>query len=347
MQKRATSMAKAAPGVRTERSAAPACDWVEPESLDVREPFSTLFPIKCSVQDAVDKSMRTQGYDASKPIVVWRQKNLIVDGHTRQISAIKAGVKALAFYHDFADEDQALEYAIANQRDRRNLTDADILKCVELLDRRSGHGGDRGNQHTGGKVPMGILPNTKSSERTAEIIGTSSRTVSRARRVLDQGTSEIKKAVGDGKMTIRMAERQTQTARPRRTRRSPVDLGPAKPASNGSAYQTWMPQAVEITEEEATWVAALPLANKVPGSRFKEDAVLYRRIQSNLGAIRSLTELMLGPGLPAWAGRFHRLVAAVTRVQNPEHWLLCSKCQGKGQSAGTCSKCQGSGYQLS
>jgi hypothetical protein len=34
------------------------------------------------------------------------------------------------------DTKKALEYAIHNQRDRRNLTDADIFRLVGLLDKR-------------------------------------------------------------------------------------------------------------------------------------------------------------------------------------------------------------------
>lgn len=82
--------------------------------------------------------------------------------------------------------------AIHNQRDRRNLTDADIIRYVEILDKRAKHGaetGGRGNQHTkSGKTPGGALPAKpaeRSSSKTASTIGVSPRKVERTRTVAD------------------------------------------------------------------------------------------------------------------------------------------------------------------
>src|SRR4051812_7277760 len=52
------------------------------------------------------------------------KRNLVFDGHTRRRSAIDVGIDVLVYYHDFRDEDAAFEYAVANQRDRRDLTDS-------------------------------------------------------------------------------------------------------------------------------------------------------------------------------------------------------------------------------
>jgi hypothetical protein len=51
--------------------------------------------------------------------------------------------KAWVYYHDFKDEDEALDDAVANQRDRRNLTDAEFLSLVAAVYKRRPHGGDR------------------------------------------------------------------------------------------------------------------------------------------------------------------------------------------------------------
>lgn len=42
----------------------------------------------------------------------------------------------------FETEDDALEYAIHNQRDRRSLTDGEIAGCLAVLDSRKQRGGD-------------------------------------------------------------------------------------------------------------------------------------------------------------------------------------------------------------
>lgn len=43
-------------------------------------------------------------------------------------------------YLDFDDEIQALQYAIENQRDRRNLTSGEIARCIEAVDARQRQG---------------------------------------------------------------------------------------------------------------------------------------------------------------------------------------------------------------
>lgn len=86
-----------------------------------------------------------------------------------------------------------IKYAIASQRDRRNITDADIARCVMVVDRRKSHGaelGGRGNQYTGGKASGDALP--KSASHTAHIAGTSTTKVEKVRRVVDHAKTDPK-----------------------------------------------------------------------------------------------------------------------------------------------------------
>lgn len=59
------------------------------------------------------------------------------------------------------------------------LTDADILRCVALLDERGTKGGDRKSENI--KVQGCTLISGKTSERTAEVIGISPREHTRHR----------------------------------------------------------------------------------------------------------------------------------------------------------------------
>ena len=80
----------------------------------------------------------------------------------------------------FQNDEKALQYAIHNQRNRRNMTEADLLKCIELVDKR----------REAGRPPKELAPNGanlsqgKSAETTAKIVGASRRKVERARKVL-------------------------------------------------------------------------------------------------------------------------------------------------------------------
>jgi hypothetical protein len=79
--------------------------------------------------------MKIHGYDPSQPVTDWNR--ILVDGHTRPNAALEIGIEEVPVCgKQFADEQEALEYAIHNQVDRRNLTDGDILRLVETLDIR-------------------------------------------------------------------------------------------------------------------------------------------------------------------------------------------------------------------
>ena len=174
-------------------------------TIKIASPFMDLFPVKTEVLDAVLEDMKARGYDRSKPLDIWLEKGVILDGHTRLIAAKHAGITLIpVFKHSFKNEDVALEYAVHNQRDRRNLTDAEILHCVEALDRLKPRGGDRKSPKS--KASNGAIDRGKSAERTARKIGTSRAKVERARAVAK--SPRHREAVRAGKQTISGAARE-------------------------------------------------------------------------------------------------------------------------------------------
>jgi hypothetical protein len=68
--------------------------------------------------------------------------------------------------------------------DRRHLTDAEIVRCIEVLDRRKQRGGDHKSAkfQEKSKAPDGAID--KTSQETARAIGISPSKVERARTVL-------------------------------------------------------------------------------------------------------------------------------------------------------------------
>ena len=106
-----------------------------------RPPFSEIFPFKPAVFEAAKQAMAEWGYDPSQPIIVWDEGQAVIDGHTRIKAAQEAGIADIpVHYKSFDTEDEALAYAIHLQRNRRNLTDAEIIRCIEVLDRRKKQG---------------------------------------------------------------------------------------------------------------------------------------------------------------------------------------------------------------
>lgn len=146
-----------------------------------------------------------------------------MDGHTRRLAAIEAGVDVVVCFHDFRDEDEAMDYAIANQRDRRNLDDAELMSLVQAVDRRK-RAGRPEKELASPDANFG-----RSDTQTAELTGTSPKKVSKIRAIADHaektGDSEEKDAVLAGTMSINRAERQVRAKVPRSASRIGRDPG--------------------------------------------------------------------------------------------------------------------------
>jgi len=175
--------------------------------ITTRSPFKDLFPIRENILNEIVKDIKENGFDKSRPVVLWRKCGLtVVDGHTRLRAAEIAKIKDIpTVMKDFPNERAALEYAIKCQRNRRNLCDQEILQCISELDKRKMTGRPSKEK----LAPCGANFG-KSSNDTAQTLGISSRKVERARAVLDNAPDEIKEAVKLGKMSINKAYTKTK-----------------------------------------------------------------------------------------------------------------------------------------
>ena len=101
------------------------------DQITKAEPFASLFTIKAEVFEAIKADMKANGFDPSKPVNVWRKPDgtrILIDGYTRVRAAEELGLlRVTAYEKTFASEAEALAYAIHTQRDRRNLSDAELL----------------------------------------------------------------------------------------------------------------------------------------------------------------------------------------------------------------------------
>ena len=195
------------------------CQWMATNRIKTRPPFNSLFPVDEKTVDAVAEHMRVNGYDQSQPIVLWKEKfaegkhqAIIIDGHTRLLAAKKIGLSPVYVARvSFPSEEAALQYAVHNQRDRRNLNDADLIRCIEAVDKRASWGGDRKSEEA--KIKSSSEPLFSSAKATAETVGTSETKVKKARTVLDHADDATKQAVRDGDKSIHRAYQETQEKR--------------------------------------------------------------------------------------------------------------------------------------
>lgn len=182
--------------------------FIAPSDFITKEPFSTLFSHNKAMVTSISATMKKDGYDLAYPVVCSEVGGFVVDGHTRIASAKKAGLKLIPFINrKFTDDDDALKYAISCQRNRRNLTDAELIKCVEELDKRKDKTASLKQNRTEAQH-CATEPEGKSSEATAELLNVSPRQVEKIRSIIDNAPKEIKEAVSSGEMSINQAEKE-------------------------------------------------------------------------------------------------------------------------------------------
>ena len=169
--------------------------------IRTRKPFNNLFTINDDIVDVIIASMQEKGYDNAFPIVLWN--DVVIDGHTRLDAAEAAGLTEVPVEQkEFRDEKEALEYAIHNQRDRRNLSEAELLRCIEAVDKplTKKEAGLKGKKAEGKGV--------RTHKETAKTLGVSETKVTDARTVLKD--KKAKAEVDAGEKTISAAAKEVR-----------------------------------------------------------------------------------------------------------------------------------------
>lgn len=175
-------------------------------ALRTSEPFKDLFPILEQVLSDIVDDMNLNGFDIAHPIIVWGNNNMtVVDGHSRLKAAFAAGLDTVPIVcHNFKDEEEAINYAIRSQSSRRNLTNAELLCCVQkLFQARKGKRCTNGS-HKRGKTAMFL----------GQMLGISCRNVEKLRAISQYGNDRIKEALSKGDYSINRAFEEAM--RPRR-----------------------------------------------------------------------------------------------------------------------------------
>ena len=322
---------------------------MDPKELNVSPPFSDLFPIRRDIQESITVSMRENGFDRSKPINVWKNGTLIVDGHTRRNAAIEAGTEVVVCFQDFTDEDEALDYAIANQRDRRNLNDAELARLVIIVDKRNSHGGDRRSDEAI-KISSEILKNP-TSETTAALTGTSRTKVAKIRAIVDHadatGDHTEKDAVLAGSESINAAHRKVKAKKEKRKsasagRKSPDTIVPP-PADSKHSIQL---NGIERSKQDAAFLDTVQIRTKIIPRTVDEDIIAFHHTEKLLDAIRQILAKTCKPQSAHLRGPFIQLLHKVLSTPPPSLWVVCGKCNGAGSNGQHCRPCKGRGYTI-
>lgn len=161
---------------------------VQTSDIVTAEPFISLYKIKDEVLNAIVASMKEHGFDDNQPVIIWKERNTLVDGHTRLKASTLVGIKSIpAFYASFKTEDEALEYMHRIQFNRRNINDADLIRLIkEALPKYEKKYGD----------------GSKAEFLTKRFIGLSESKAKQSLVVAEKATEEDVMSIEDGQASI-------------------------------------------------------------------------------------------------------------------------------------------------
>lgn len=163
-------------------------ETLEIDQIKKGTPFIDLFPINPETLKSITEDMSVNGFDVSQPVIIWKETNVLIDGHTRCEAAKKSGIKeVVVIYESFPDVDAALRYAYGLQFKRRNLTDADRFQFSQTYVNKVGHG---------------VKKTGRKKNELAEILSVSIGTAQKYITVINRGSNKMKESVGSGLMTI-------------------------------------------------------------------------------------------------------------------------------------------------
>ena len=98
---------------------------------------------------AIASNIKTYGYDPARPMVVaegpWTKgKKILVEGYQRKSAHEKAGFEDAQVVIRYSKTEQdALDYALKEQFDRRNSGDKELFRAIQAADDRSKAGRPR------------------------------------------------------------------------------------------------------------------------------------------------------------------------------------------------------------
>jgi hypothetical protein len=211
------------------------------EEIKTHPLFEGIFTINDELLAKIEQNMLDDNYDESQPIMLatWegQEEPVCIDGHTRLKAANNAGIEKIPVYsYEFESEEDAFEYAIRLQSNRRNLTDSDLIHCIQRLHEPKPRGGDRRSENAKESIPQSCGNDdgrSAGAKRTAELLNISPRKVEQALTVINHGSPETKEAVLKNEMSINRAYQKTQNERKRAEADSSVEISEKQATEEG------------------------------------------------------------------------------------------------------------------
>jgi len=144
-----------------------------------------------------------------EPLIVWKEKNLLLDGHNRFRLCAKNVILYDIIEISLPDREEALLWIIRNQLGRRNLSTfakAELALKLETILKAEAKD-NQGKRYD----KLDEKPRSKATrKKLAEIAGTSENTIQRVNAIIDRADPDIKEQVRAGAMSINQAYKKVQ-----------------------------------------------------------------------------------------------------------------------------------------
>jgi hypothetical protein len=148
-------------------------------------------------------------------------------------------------YETYCGDDREILKLVASLNVKRRHLNESQRAYIAASMASGGRGGDRGNQHTGGKRQAANLPDASLTQaEAAEVWEVSERSVRDAKKVQKHGTPELQQSVADGKVSVSRAaraadlppEQQVPAIEQRRKHKATPPVANADPPKNPPAW---------------------------------------------------------------------------------------------------------------
>lgn len=179
--KAAQSIENAAKSINTDK-----IKWIAIEKIVIDPELKGIFKQEEKEIVNISEDMKLNGYNIANPITL-SQNNINIDGHTRYLAALRAGLKKVAvIYKHFDSRQEMLSYAYAQQLNRRNLSDSEIFLSYQKLKALTDENGKK----------------AKTDVEIAEQLQISPRQVAKMKEVEKKASSETMDKIISGETTV-------------------------------------------------------------------------------------------------------------------------------------------------
>ena len=166
--------------------------WIAIDKITINPKIKAIFAQNETEISNICEDMKINGYNAGNPATV-SQDGVLVEGHTRYLAALRAGLKKIAVvYKQFESEQEMIEYAYKQQLHRRNLSEQDIFNAYKKLRELTNEEGKK----------------AKTDVQIAEELNISPRQIAKMKEVERKASPKVMEAFSEGTISLNQAYNQ-------------------------------------------------------------------------------------------------------------------------------------------